>query len=811
MGFLEDVRLGLRSLRRQPLCSFAACSVLALSIAANASVFSLVNSILLEPLKMKHPEQLVVLDQMRSGGARYPFTIRLFLELRRRNAVMVDMAASGGMNANLTSEAEPERVLGVRASGNLFQMLGVNAAIGRVLEPEDDSPQRPKVVVLTDGLWRRLFAASPDAIGKQIRLNGLAYTVVGVLPPSYRFRLPNQEFAIALATDADPWRAEWKSTAFLSIIGRRKPEFTVEQSKAGLNDTARLIRTEHPNELAMFAGVDVTPLADFVTSGSRTMLLALIAAVGAVLLIACANLSSLAMARSVSRRKELAIRWALGATRWSVARMLLGENVLLFLVGGTAGVLLAQWGVQVLLFLTPSQLPRQNEVHLDWVVVAASLATAVLCGILFGAIPAFRALASDQRDSLRSGGRGNSAGPTRATLRAALVVVQTALSLLLLGATGLLLKSFDQLLTVHPGFQTEQLTTFRLSLPSTRYSNAASVSRFHDNLRDRIAALPGVQLAGATSILPLSGPIASAVFTIMGRPALSEKDKPSAQYRMADSAYFQTMGIRVRSGRPFVESDTASSRPVAVISQTASSKYWQGVNPIGSVLKMEDNTREPRELEVVGVVGDTRESSLEEDPRPIVYIAMTQVPADLVRFLTNSSFWVVRVQGQVNVTQGVRDAIRQVDADVAVRSGTMEQYIFDATASRRFTVRILSCFAAAAMLLAAGGLYALIAFTTAQRMREFGVMLALGAGKHQIAKLVLAQGLRIAIAGGLAGIAAAYVLGGLTASLLYQVSPHDPVVLAGASLLLLIISMIACYVPARRAMQADPMECLRSE
>ncbi|HEY2018561.1 MAG TPA: ADOP family duplicated permease, partial [Bryobacteraceae bacterium] len=642
MRVLEDVRLGFRALRREPLFSFTAILVLALSMGANASVFCVVKSILLAPLAMKNPEELVALDLIRPDGTRYPFNLPYFLALRRSGAGMAEMAAYGGWNVNLTSEAEPQRVLGVRATGNYFQMLGVSAEVGRLLEPEDDRPDRPRVVVITDSLWRRLFAADPQAIGKKIRLNGDPFTLVGVLPPDFQFKTPGQELVVPLAPESDPFRATWNSTAFLRVSARLAPGVTAARARAQLNAAAADIRRQHPVEMQTIVGIDTTKLRDYLTGDSRGMLIVLMCAVAMVLAIACANISSLMLARSVGRSQEISVRMALGAPRWWVARQMLVENLLLFAAGGVAGVLLAGWGVQLLLSITPTELPRLREVRLDWVVVAVALAATMICGLLAGSIPAWRSQQGDVAGALRGIGRGNTAGRSRSRVRAILVVAEAALSLVLLAGAGLLLKSFDRLLALDPGFRSDRLTTLRLALPSTRYKTAAAVAGFHDVLRGNILSLPGVEAAGATSILPLSGPLASADFTIVGRPPVSAKEKPTANYRMVDSTYFHTMGIVQKSGRGFLDSDTSSSQAVVVISEAVAFRYWRGENPVGSRLRMEDNTAAPRVVEVVGVVGNTRETSLEEAPAAVVYVSMAQIPQDVVRFLTNNMFWAIR-------------------------------------------------------------------------------------------------------------------------------------------------------------------------
>jgi len=811
MKIIDEVRSALRGFRRQPAFPAASIFILAVTIGANASVFSLIKSILLAPLAMKRPDELIVLDAMRPDGTRYPFTIPYFLELQNRVPLLTDVAAYGGVNVNLATESAPERVLGARVSGNFFPMLGIQPVAGRLLVPEDDEPGHPKVVVIADGLWRRRFGGEAGAIGRQVRLNGDSYTLVGVLPRSFQFKNQGQEFAIPLSAASDPFRGIWTSTAFLRVYGRLQSGATPIQAKASLNEAAAAIRREHPQELAMIVGLDVQSLQEHFTGDSRMLLTVLMAAVALVLLIACANISSLAVARSAGRMKELSIRLALGATRWSVARHILVENILLYALGGAAGLCLARWGLDLFLAAMPAQLPRLQEVRLDWLVAAAVLGCSLICGLLFGSIPAIQAQTGDVSVALRADGRGNTGTRGRRLLLSTLVIVEAALSLVLLAGTGLLLQSFFRIISVDPGFRAERLTTFRLALPSTRYKTAGDVTVLHDKLLLEFRTMPGVEQAASISILPFSGPSASSDFTIEGAAPVAAAEKPGAQYRMADNAYFKTMNIPLHTGRVFSETDTASTPPVVVISQSLARRYWKGRDPIGSTIRIEDTTRGPRTVEVIGVVGDTRESSLEEEPVPCLYVAMPQIPANLVRFLTNNMFWTVRTSGLIDVTASVRRAIANIDGDVAVASGSMREYLAGATAKRRFVVFLLSAFSMAALLLAAGGLYALISFSSAQRMREFGVRIALGARPRDVARSILWQGVSFALMGAAAGSLATVAASRYFASMLFRVSPADPIALGCAALILLTAAVGACVAPMRRAMRADPTDCLRAD
>lgn len=812
MGLLRDLSFVVRDFRRRPAYPLAAFLLLAVTIGANTVVFSCVKSILLQPLDMLHPDELVALESLRPDGTTYPFSIPFFLELRSRAAPFADIAAHGGMNANFASDAQPERILGVRASGNYFSMFGVSPQLGRLLQPEDDLPAAPRVIVVSGELWRRRFGGSSEAIGKSIRLNGEPYTLIGVLPDSFQFKTQGQEFAIPLAALEDPWRDKWNSTSFLRLYARMKPNITTRQASAGLAPLLRALRSEHPQEMDLVTGIDITPLREHFTGDSKTMLTTLMAAVLLVLLIACANISCLALTRFGERTRDLSLRMALGASPWSILRYVLLENIVLFCAGGLGGILLSFWAIRVALTWLPAGLPRLHEGHPDWIVAATAFSTSLLCGLVSGLIPAVKAYSQDLQQQLRSGGRSAAGSRGATTLRSILVIGETALSVVLLAGAGLLLLSFLRIRGIDPGFKTEHLTTFRLALPPARYKNIESISNFHDRLLDEAKRIPGVQSAGCVSILPLSGPMASADFTIKGAPPSTTKEKPSANYRMAGDGYFQTMGIPILRGRGLLAGDTASSKLVAVVSQSLVSRYFsKPTDGVGATLLMEDNGGAPRELEIVGVVGNTREASLEENPVPMVYVAIPQIGRPAVRFLANNMFWVVRVSGSIDPANAMRTAIGRLDGDIALASSAMDQYVSRATASRAFVLRFLGAFAIAALLLAAGGLYALIAFTIAQRAREFGIRIALGASRPEVAAIVLRQGLSLALAGVCVGTFAALALSRYIAKLLFEVGSHNLAAMAAPGLLLLAAAACASVVPMRRAFRSDPIQCLRSE
>jgi predicted permease len=809
VSFMNHLRYAFRALWKDPGFTIPAVVALALSIGANTSVFTVVKSVLLEPLALRRPEQLVALYQIRPDGQKWPFNIPFYRDVRERNRVFEDVSSQGFWNANLTGEANPERLLGVRASGNFFTMLGVEAAVGRTIVPEDARPENPKVVVFTWKLWQRRYGGRRDVVGSMVRLNGEPYTVVGVLPRSFTFRSVANEFAVPLVIETDPFRDARRSTAFLRVFARLKPGVTAAQASGDLDRIAADLRREYPTFTAGMVTIAPVSMREDLTGPSRQTLLTLMFAVVLVLLIACANVSSLLVAKASARRREMAIRAAMGGTRWQMARQLLIESVVLSLGGGLLGMVLGAWGVPLLLALSPVELPRAQEVRLDSTVLACALGVTSICGLLLGVFPAWQASHGNLADSLRGEGRASTATRSRSNLRRLLVVVEVAFSLVLLTGAGLMLKSFHRLITLDPGFQPEGLLTMRLALPSTRYRTPESIAVFHDKLYARIRSMGGVSEVGATSILPLSGPIASSDFTIVGQPPATEKEKPTAQYRMIDGSFFRAMGVPMMRGREFTDRDGQNQTHVAIISEALAKLHWKDRDPVGTHILLEDNPDGPRDVEVVGVAASMRESALDEPATPCVYVPIWQLRPQLARFLASNFFWTLRTKG---LTGGqLRQQIAAVDADVAVAESTMNQYMEKALGRQRFSLRILGAFALAGMLLAGSGLYALIAYSTRHRTREMGIRLAMGAQLLNVAVLVVRQALELAVAGVILGIVGAWAGARLIAPLLFEVSPHDAWTLIAAGVAMVAIAVVAAFVPALRVGRVDLATALRSE
>jgi predicted permease len=809
---IQDLRYGLRSLRRAPSFSMVAVLTLGLGIGANTAIFSMVNAILLRQLPFKNPEQLVAVDSKRTDPGKHPFTIPDFIDYRNQNQTLEQIAAFATWSASMTGSGEAERVQGMRISANAFQLLGVDALVGRALMPEDDTPGRQNVVVLSHGLWQRRFGADPRLVGQTLVLNGNSYTIVGVLAPQFIFPIREAELAVPLAPDADPWRSARTSTNFLRAIARLKPGIAPAQAEADLTSIAGRLRQQYPAANENKLGVTLTPLNDVVVGNYRHALWMLLGAVGLVLLIASINLASLSLARASTRHREMAIRTAHGATRWRLIRQMTTESLLLAISGGLIGLLLAWWGINFLLALSPEGMPRLSEVGLDARVLFFTLAVSLLAGSIFGILPAVKASKVNLNEELKSGGRSGNDGTGRNRVRSALVVTEIAISLVLLLSASLLIKSFSRLQEALPGFESENLLAVRLSLPRTRYANRDDLVSFYNQLLPQLEGLPGVSAVGAVSALPLSGTRASIELTIEGRPS-PRNEVWVTDYSIASTAYFRSMKIPLLGGREFSEQDNARTTPVAIISETLARRFWPDGNPVGARLSIDDNNQGPRGVEIVGVVGDVKHLSMEDEPTPHVYLPLRQIHEDGVVWMTNNQYWLIRSSvNPLNLASAVQREISKVDPEVpASNIKTMEQYLSASVSPRRFNLWLLTVFAAAALVLATVGIYGVMSYSVAQRTREIGVRMALGAQRSDILRLVVGHGMLLAVAGLAAGLAGALALSRLMGGLLYQVSTTDPATYIVLTFFLLLVTLAACLVPARRATKVDPMVALRYE
>jgi putative ABC transport system permease protein len=809
---VQDLRYAARMLLQNPGFTAVAVFALALGIGGNTAIFSLVNSILLRQLPFRQPEQLVWVSSRRPDSGKRPFSLPDFIDYRDQNQGLAGIAAFVNWSANLTDRGDPERLQGMRISATAFQLLGVEAMVGRALLPTDDTPGQQHVVVLSYGLWQRRFGADPQLLGQTLTLNGAGYTVVGVLPPQFSFPYGEAELAVPLAPDADPWRGVRNSTNFLRALARLKPGVTREQAEADLTAVAQRLRSQYPVHNRQKLGVTLNPLHEEVVGDFRLALWVLLGAVGVVLLITCVNLANLALVRAAARRREMAIRMALGATRRRLIQQLATESMLLALLGGGLGLLLAFYGIPLLLALSPASLPRTAEVGVDFRVLGLTLALSLLAGMIFGLAPAWQATRVGLNEELKESGRGSAGGARQARARGLLVIAEIALSLVLLVGAGLLVNSFLRLQAASPGFEAENALAVRLSLPKAHYSNRAALTAFYEKLRPRLESLPGVETVGVVSALPLSGTVYSVPFTIEGRAATPDEVE-RADYRVVSAGYFRALKIPLMAGREFNERDTAETPHVALISQNLARRHWPDRSPVGAHLRINDNHQGPRQVEIVGVVGDVKHLRLDGEPAPHIYLPIHQSHENWVVWLTDNQYWLLRTAvDPLTLQAAVRREIQAVDREApASNIRTMEQYLAASVAPRRFNLWLLTVFAGAALALAASGLYGVISYGVAQRRHEIGIRMALGARGSDVLKLVIGQGMALAIIGVALGLVASLALTRLMESLLFSVSATDPLTFIAIALLLILVALLACYIPARRAAKVDPLIALRCD
>ena len=800
----QHLRYAARVLLKTPSFSVVAVLALALGIGINSAIFSVVNALLIRPLPYGESERLVKINNF-EGRSNSDSAVSPpgFVDYRDQSHSFESVSATylGNTALNFSEDGEPERLTGGRVSANVFTTLAVQPMLGRVFVAEEDQPGKNRVVVLSHSLWNRRFGGDRDLVGKDITLNGQSFTVIGVMPAGFQWKSDDLWRPLALAPES--FAPDQRGSEYLSVIARLKRESTIEQAQAEMDTIANNIRLNNPSFYGGDPGwgVRVTSLHDEVVGGIKPTLLILLGAVGLVLLIACANVANLLLARAAARQKEIAIRTALGASRFQLIRQLLTESMLLSLVSGCLGLLLAVWGVDVLVAAGGNSIPRAQEIGIDARVLGFTFMVSLLTALLFGVVPAIQASKADLQLALKEGGRGSTANRQR--LRAVLVVADVALSLVLLIGAGLLIKSFGRLQDVSPGFQAQGLLTMQVSLPAFKYREANQIRAFYEATLEGIKAIPGVQAAGAVSDLPLSGSVHSGSFNIEGRPA-APGDELHADIRSATPEYFQTMQIPLLKGRFFTEQDTREGRPVAIIDETLAQHYFPNEDPLGK--RVEFQQGKPIWREIVGVVGRVKHKALDVEFKDKLYSPHAQVSY-------STMFLVVRtVNDPMSLVSAVRGSIKAVDKDQPVHKVTaMEQLLADSLGQRRLSVMLFGLFAAVAMVLAAVGLYGVISYSVTQRTNEIGIRMALGAERRDIFKMVIGQGLTLTLAGVGLGLGGAFALTRVMSSLLFGVTPTDPLTFAVVPLLLAAAALVACVVPARRATRVDPMVALRCE
>ncbi|HZI94749.1 MAG TPA: ABC transporter permease [Patescibacteria group bacterium] len=823
----QDLRHGLRTLMRNPGFTIVAVLILAIGIGANSAIFSVINAVLLEPLPFADPDRLALLwgSKPAQDWPQLPLSQPNFIDIRDQSRSFERMASWTFTRFNLTGQDQPEEVQTGIVNASLFPILGVRPILGREFRPEEDQPGAAPVAILSHSLWQRRFSASREALGKPLILDGRSYQIIGVLPAGFRFASFPKDTEIWIPFGLDPFdgRKYARGSNSLWVIGRLKTGVTMDQAQAELAAISSGLAQKHA-EFNKGWSVTAVPLREQVVGSSRTALMVLFGAVGFVMLIACANVANLLLSRGAARQTELAIRAALGASRRRLVGQLLTESVLLSVIGGLMGLLVAVWGVDLLStlrFSTPSlfvpYVIARDQIALDFRVVAFTLGLSVFTGLLFGLAPALQASRPDLNTALKhSGVRSGSA--RRGIARHALVVVEVALSMTLLIGAGLMLRSLVKLQSVDPGFRSDNLMTMSVNLSPSRYPEDTQVSAFFDQVVARVGALPGVVSAAAVEYLPLSGMDGSTGFFIDGRPIPTPADNVQTHYRSTTPGYFRTMGVSLLKGREFSDADDARSSRVAIINETMARRFWPGEDPIGRRIALNFEAMRfyrdrPPELdlakgmrEIVGVVADVRHSRLDGDSFAEMYVPHSQKPG---REMT----LVVRCTGaQEGIASAVRRQVLALDKDQPVSGiGTMQRLLEVSMAQPRYNTLLFGLFGAIALVLASVGVYGVISFSVTQRTREIGIRMALGARRADVLRMVISEGARLALTGVVIGLVAALGLTRVLSGLLFEVSPTDPWTFAGITLLLCSVASVACWLPAHRATKIDPMNALRHE
>ncbi|HJS99373.1 MAG TPA: ABC transporter permease [Terriglobales bacterium] len=807
---LQDVRYGLRMLRKSPGFTAVALVVLTIGIGANVAIFSVVNTVLLRPLPYRDPGRLVMLWESLPGigYGQVGTASGEYLDYRDRNRVFSGIAGYKNDTANLTGSGRPERIHITEATANLFSVLGVQPIIGRTYTAEEDRPGAGKVAVLSYGLWKRRYGADRNILGHAVDLDGQPYTVIGVMPASFQFpfsTLPYSEQAelwvpVAFTREEIADRVREFGTF---TVGRLKPGVSLQQAQEDVTRVAAEFQKQYPQiyDGNIYVKPTASPLAADIVGKVRPMLLVLLGAVGFVLLIACANLANLLLARSTARMREMAVRAALGASQGRLLRQFLTESVLLAATGGALGLLAAFWLVRLLVAFGPEQVPRLHDVRIDPAVLTFAVAISVITGILFGIAPAWRASRSELQSALKEASARAGASRERLRLRNGLVVLETACSLLLLVAAGLLLNSFIRVLRVPPGFNPSGVLIARTQFDETRYPKAEFCGVAEKEIIARLRRLPGVHSVGFVTNLPLADP-REIGFRIEGGPP---NEFHNANNALVSEDYFQAIGIPLVRGRGLREQDTVSTPLVAVINQTLARTYFSGTDPIGKRLLWGD--RAP--FTIVGVVGDVKFSALDADVAPMIYMSNFQVASGVSRH----AVFVVRTAGDPSsLARAASTTIWSVDKDLPVFGvSTMNDVLAASVAQRRFSMSLLSGFAVLALLMAAIGLYGVLSYSVSQRMHEMGLRMALGANARDLMRLVVGQGIRVVLTGIVAGLLASFAATRLLAGMLFEVSPLDPFTFATMAVVLVAAALLASFVPARRATRVDPMVALRYE
>jgi putative ABC transport system permease protein len=801
---IQDLRYGVRMLVNRPSFSLLAILTLTLGIGATTAIFSVVNAVLLRPLPYPEAERLVYVGQQyRSGlaGSGEPKFL-FWREHQQSFEALACYSNFGGAGGNLAGGNEAEYVHGARVSEELFRVLGVYPALGRAFTKEEDTPGSARVAILSDGLWRRRFGANPALLGQTVLLNDQPVTVVGILPPRFRFA-GNSDLLVPL--QARP-NANYDPNA--EVIGRLKPGVTLAQAQAELKVIAEKFRAAFPRQMQENESIGARAYQEMFTQGVARYLWILLGAVGFLLLIACANVANLQLTRAATRQREIAVRMALGAGGGRIVRQLLTEGLLLSLVGGAAGLLLAVWGTDLLIAAMPNNLlPSIAEVRIDGRVLAVAFAAAIATGLLFGLAPAWQARKVDVNATLKE--NANKGGTARGRLRSVLIVTEVALSLVLLIGAGLLVRTFANLLGVAPGFDPHNVLTFQVALNGDRYDTTNEAAAFYREALERISRVPGVEAAAIINKLPLDWQFNMPVVFPKNPDQLQ-----SVQFRMISPEYFRVMKIPVQQGRAFTTADDAAAQPVIIVNEAFVNRYFKGENPFAQQLSVGRGAGDP-ERQIVGIVGDIKQQSLSAAALPMVYVPIPQIPDKLmtmIRTFTFAHFTLRTTVAPASLNETIQRELAAIDPTIPLSQlRTMEELTARSVAPQRFNMLLVGLFAVLGLLLAAVGIYGVMSYSVAQRTNEIGIRIALGANRRDVLRLILKQGLGLALLGLAFGLVGAYALTRLMKTMLFGISTTDPLTYLLIGTLLLLVAGLACWLPARRATKVDPMVALRYE
>src|SRR5689334_16129119 len=809
-SIIKDIRYGVRGLLKHPGFTVIVVITLALGIGASTAIFSVVDNVLLRRLPYRNAERIVAIQELNREGKRGQVTSANFLDWRAQNTVFEHLAAIKTTTTNLALADHAERIDLAQTNANFFDVFGVTPQYGRLFIPQDEQAGHDPVVIVSDALWHRRFGSDPSLVGKPITLDGRNYTVIGIAPPGFQYPdrtelwVPPLKLVPELYANQDV--TQTRGMGYLAAVALLKPGVSLQQAATEMETITARLRLQYPNTNNRRFN-RVVSLHEHLIGDTNKVLWLLLGAVTFVLLIGCANVANLLLANAAARQKEMAIRTALGASRWRVMRQLFTESTILALTGGAAGLLIAFWGLAVITKLLPADFPRLNEIHLDLRILAFTFTASVLTGILFGLAPALQVSRADVQESMRETGRGMSGSRRQNRFRQALIAGEVALCVVLLAGAGLLFRSFLRLQSVNTGFISQQVLTARLTPSGPNFTQQADFDKFYTHVLEKISTVPGVQDAGFINTLPLDkGPTTG--FRVEGR-AITTPDKwPMVNYRSVTPNYFRAMGIPVVQGRAYTDRDNSSAPLVMIVNQQTAREIFPDENPIGKRITFgnTDQNRQPVWFEIVGVVANVHSLELREEPEAEIYFSSLQDYWPAMSLVVRSSVEPSSLSGSI------RQAVNEVDKSVPVSQvQTMEHVVSESITQPRFNLFLLGLFSTVAMLLSAAGIYGVTAYTVTQRTHELGIRLALGAQVGDVLKMILRQGMAVIAVGLVLGLAAAFGLMRLLRSLLFGVGENDPLTFAAITIVLLIVALIACYIPARRATKVDPLEALRTE